>query len=681
MKFRLLLILLIVSTVLIAQQSNTGAIFEKIQDAKLRTKPNTFEIVNISKENIKSYSTLFEEITEGLILDLNYREINSLQGENSGYIQMNFPLPDQSIITIDLIENKVLTTDFIFTKSSDPENVSTYNKGKYYHGVISNDPHSLVSISVFENEIIGIISSSSGNYNIGKLRGIKGNKHIIYNDLDLVSPFSLDCGTENDGRVYGIEEITLNESSSRDAGDCISVYIEIDDDIVTDKGGVTGATNYITGLFNEVITLYANDGIVMVVSEILAWDTPAPYSGASSSDMLSSYQANTGTFNGDLSHLVSYQASGGIAAGFAGICAYDPDNSKCFSSIDANYSSVPAYSFSVMVCTHEMGHLIGSRHTHACVWNGDGTAIDGCAGYIEGYCPIPGSPAGGGTIMSYCHLTTGIDFTQGFGLQPQAVLINTLANANCLSPCGGPAPTCSDGIFNGNETGVDCGGPDCDPCPTCDDGIQNGDETGVDCGGSFCDPCSCSDGIQNGDETGVDCGGPDCDPCPCFVNEINISITFDDYPEETSWDIRDLNNVVVSSGGTYGSEPDGTTLIIDVCLNDGCYDFTIYDSFGDGICCAYGAGSYTVTSQFGEILATGSAFGSLETTNICVFNQLTFEGPGTIWSNPANWDKGVVPPVDFDGTIIINADCIITADTVNLISPYIINPNVTFTVQ
>ena len=33
--------------------------------------------------------------------------------------------------------------------------------------------------------------------------------------------------------------------------------------------------------------------------------------------------------------------------------------------------------------------------------------------------------------------------------------------------------------------------------PTCDDGIQNGDETGVDCGGSFCEPCAVTDVILN----------------------------------------------------------------------------------------------------------------------------------------------------------------------------------------
>lgn len=55
---------------------------------------------------------------------------------------------------------------------------------------------------------------------------------------------------------------------------------------------------------------------------------------------------------------------------------------------------------------------------------------------------------------------------------------------------------------------------ECTYIPTCSDGIQNGDETGVDCGGS-CPPCpipACDDGVQNQGEEDVDCGGP-CPPC------------------------------------------------------------------------------------------------------------------------------------------------------------------------
>ncbi len=67
-----------------------------------------------------------------------------------------------------------------------------------------------------------------------------------------------------------------------------------------------------------------------------------------------------------------------------------------------------------------------------------------------------------------------------------------------------PAPTCSDGIQNGDETGVDCGGS-CTPCtttPNCEDGIQNGDETGVDCGGS-CTPCSTDGNTDSCGEFGI----------------------------------------------------------------------------------------------------------------------------------------------------------------------------------
>ena len=130
-------------------------------------------------------------------------------------------------------------------------------------------------------------------------------------------------------------------------------------------------------------------------------------------------------------------------------------------------------------------------------------------------------------------------------------------------------------------------------------------------------PATCTDGIQNGQETGVDCGGPSCSPCPCNGSNITVSITFDNYPEETSWSITNAGGGTVASGGTYASQPDGSTLNIALCLADGCYDFTINDAYGDGICCAYGNGSYTVTGPAGT-LASGGSFTSSQTTSFCL---------------------------------------------------------------
>ncbi len=152
----------------------------------------------------------------------------------------------------------------------------------------------------------------------------------------------------------------------------------------------------------------------------------------------------------------------------------------------------------------------------------------------------------------------------------------------------------------------------------CNDGVQNFDETGVDCGGLDCPSCpTCSDGIQNGNETGIDCGGPDCAPCPTCVN-MTLTIVMDNYPEDVSWEIIDANAVVIESGGNYGGLASGSTVIENFCLETGCYDLEMYDSFGDGLCCNQGNGSYTLTDEENTILASGGNYGSGESTNFCV---------------------------------------------------------------
>ncbi len=98
---------------------------------------------------------------------------------------------------------------------------------------------------------------------------------------------------------------------------------------------------------------------------------------------------------------------------------------------------------------------------------------------------------------------------------------------------------------------------------------------------------------------------------------VDLTIKFDDYPEETSWQITNSSDQVVASGGTYGSQTDGSTLTITSCLEDGTYTFTINDSFGDGICCQYGNGSYTLTSG-GTTIASGASFGSSESTTFTI---------------------------------------------------------------
>ena len=211
---------------------------------------------------------------------------------------------------------------------------------------------------------------------------------------------------------------------------CVTVYVEVDHDIILDKGA-QGSRTYVEGLLLEVANLYAAQGITLNFN-MKYWDSPSPYLSNSSSGMLRQFREQTASgYDGDVAHLISYQASGGIAYVDA-ICS--ASFGHAFSSIRSTYALCPTYSWSVEVFAHELGHNLGSPHTQSCVWNGDQTAIDGCSPFgTEGGCPDPGLPTGGGTIMSYCHLNSavGINFLKGFHPQPLALIKNTIAYAQC----------------------------------------------------------------------------------------------------------------------------------------------------------------------------------------------------------------------------------------------------------
>ncbi len=101
----------------------------------------------------------------------------------------------------------------------------------------------------------------------------------------------------------------------------------------------------------------------------------------------------------------------------------------------------------------------------------------------------------------------------------------------------------------------------------------------------------------------------------CQSNDIELNIVFDAFPGETTWEIRDSGGALVASGDGSGA-PEFTE---GFTLADGTYTFTIFDSFGDGICCSWGEGSYTITKPAcSETLAEGGEFGSSDSVEFSV---------------------------------------------------------------
>jgi len=275
--------------------------------------------------------------------------------------------------------------------------------------------------------------------------------------------------------------------------------------------------------------------------------------------------------------------------------------------------------------THEIGHWLDLRH----IWGDD--CLLGIFGSCTGsdlvddtpnqYCPSSGCPnypknsqcSNSEMFMNYMDYTDD-NCMQMFSLGQIARVRATVevggfraslasSPAGCTN-CGTVTePTCTDGIQNGQETGVDCGGPTCPPCMTQTCPIPTGLSTTniarnratlnwtattgannytielrpvgnttwstfmsntnsyratgllrgtnyewrvrTNCTGSSSEfstiatftttggstTPTCTDGIQNGQETGVDCGGPTCAPCntactiPTGTTTTNIGTT------------------------------------------------------------------------------------------------------------------------------------------------------------
>jgi endonuclease I len=99
------------------------------------------------------------------------------------------------------------------------------------------------------------------------------------------------------------------------------------------------------------------------------------------------------------------------------------------------------------------------------------------------------------------------------------------------------------------------------------------------------------------------------DPNACASTEVQFSLTTDNYGYETSWSIKDSNSVEIAQGSNLSNN---TSYEENLCLVDGEYSFTINDTYGDGICCTYGNGSYDI-SILGKSLISGGTFTNSET--------------------------------------------------------------------
>ena len=125
-----------------------------------------------------------------------------------------------------------------------------------------------------------------------------------------------------------------------------------------------------------------------------------------------------------------------------------------------------------------------------------------------------------------------------------------------------------------------------------------------------------------------------------ITQQVTLELYTDDYAEETSWEFREIGGAVLYSG-SYNESDDNTTFIETFgVVQDNCYEFEIFDTFGDGICCEFGEGFYTLTTDSADVIINGGEFGGSEITEISIGEELStsdaFLSTISLYPNPAN---------------------------------------------
>ena len=403
------------------------------------------------------------------------------------------------------------------------------------------------------------------------------NQYILFEASNSINTSNFSCQVEE-----GLTNINNNPVSGNSLLPvCIEFALEIDYYTRQTFNSDLEATNWALAIFAGVSQLYqAQTNASIYVPSIYIWNITDPYAAYvnDASNMLnalaSHWQTNNSGIARDLVHLLSKRDNTGTG-GIAWL------NALCSTSIGYAFSSNltndttysfpnPSYTWNLMVCAHEIGHNVGSPHTHSCNWAADptygfsGGGIDDC-GVVAGSSsacspPAPAPPAGFGTIMSYCHVGGSGIVLNFHNIVISQALDPGIANASCLSICS--TDGCTDpAAYNYDPSAITDDGSCCYNAGCTDPSALNYDPVACYNDGSCTYPVyGCTDSTAtNYDPAATADDGSCCYSASACDCAMSCNSFFTDVSDEhiTNVTFAGINN---TSGGNTGGPVDYTYL-------------------------------------------------------------------------------------------------------------------------
>ncbi|MBT7895847.1 MAG: hypothetical protein HN564_02520 [Flavobacteriales bacterium] len=398
----------------------------------------------------KSTTLVTKSISNTKTLDFQIDFFINKLNKDEIYMPFQLPLIDEFFLDVTLKSFSVVSDNHTLIIKTD----QGQEKEEFHTALLSYyifyKKEIIGTLLFFDNNIIVTYKHANRQFEINKVN----NEIVLFDVNDCIYKNTFSCAVEEKAREisrdnHSLESITIP--------DCIELAIEVDEYTRNTFSSNTATANWAHAIIAGVSQVFYGEVNVHInVVHTIIWTTADPYAlivndaGAMLSALRNEWTANNGSISRDLVHLLTKRSNtgtGGIA--YVDVLCNNSWGYAFSSALNSNTSfgfPNPPYTWNLFVVSHEIGHNVGSSHTHWCGWAADpafnfsGGPIDNCVS-VEGSCQDSIVPQVG-TIMSYCHTTSSgalIDFHDIVVSQALSPGVN---NASCLTSC--PFYGCTD---------------------------------------------------------------------------------------------------------------------------------------------------------------------------------------------------------------------------------------------